>query len=225
LDPLRIFVGFDSREALAYHVCVQSIVSRASRPLSITPLALNTLHGLYKERHEDGSNDFIYSRFLVPYLCGFSGPAIYLDGDMIVRDDIVKLFELNEVDKDVMVVKHDYKTKATKKYLKNANQDYPRKNWSSVMIWNCGNYPNRVLTPEFVSQQDGAYLHRFSWIEDERIGRLPKAWNWLVGEYDHNDDAKLLHYTLGIPAFEDYRDTDHATDWWNEFHAAVDLDD
>ena len=219
MSELRIFVGFDSREAVAFHVCVNSLIRHASRPLSITPLALNTLP--YWESHKDGSNAFIYSRFLVPYLCGWTGWALYLDGDMVVKDDVVKLFERTDPYCDVMVAKHDYKTKHPVKYMGAKNDDYPRKNWSSVILWNCGNYPNRVLTPEYIQAQTGDTLHRFKWLDDKRIGSLPLEWNWLVGEYEHNEQAKLLHYTVGIPAFREYHDCDHAKDWHSEFRRSI----
>ena len=169
---IPIFIGYDPREAIAFHTCANSIIRHASQPVQIVPLALNLLTD-YKETHTDGSNQFIYSRFLVPHLMKYQDWAIFMDGDMIVRDDIVKLWELRQYNKDVMVVKHDYKTKMPIKYLGAKNEDYPRKNWSSVILWNCSSYPNRKLTPEFVQQATGAQLHRFSWIDDERIGELP----------------------------------------------------
>jgi len=221
---LKVFIGYDAREAVAYHVCVNSLIRHCSSPIEIVPLALNTMP-FYREAHKDGSNAFIYSRFLVPYMCDFKGWALYLDGDMVVREDVAKLFDLAQMDKDVMVVKHAYKTRHPDKYLGNKNEDYPRKNWSSVILWNCENYPNRVLLPEFVERQDGSYLHRFSWLADGRIGELPAEWNWLVGEYERNDDAKLYHYTLGIPAFEEYAKCDNAEAWWDEFHKTIDLDE
>lgn len=217
----KIFIGYDPREAVAFHVCANSIIRHATQPVSIIPLALNTLP--YKEQHTDGSNQFIYSRFLVPYLCGFKGQALFVDGDMIVKDDVTKLFSLMRNDCDVAVVKHDYKTKFPVKYFGQRNDDYPRKNWSSVILWNCGNYPNHVLTPEFVSQQSGAYLHRFTWINDGRIQALPMEWNWLVDEYEHNDDAKLLHFTLAIPAISSYEDCDHSAEWWDEYHKVIEI--
>lgn len=223
MAPLRIFIGYDPREALAYHVCVNSLIRYSSSPLAITPLALDHLKPVYEEGHADGSNAFIYSRFLVPYLSGFSGMALYLDGDMIVRGDVTELFNLSEVGKDVYVVKHDYKTRHAAKYFGSKNEDYPRKNWSSVILWNCSNFPNRVLRPEFVASKDGSYLHRFSWLMDERIGTLPIEWNWLVGEYELNDKAKLYHYTIGVPAFKDYESCDNASEWWDEYHKTVDL--
>jgi lipopolysaccharide biosynthesis glycosyltransferase len=215
MKPIPIFIGYDPRESIAYHTCVNSIIRHASQPVAIMPLALNLLQG-YNETHTDGSNHFIYSRFLVPHLMGFSDWAIFIDGDMILRDDIVKLWNLRELSMDVMVVKHDYKTRMTEKYLGSKNEDYPRKNWSSVILWNCSSFPNRRLTPEFIEKATGAQLHRFSWIDDDRIGELPKEWNWLPDEFGPNTDAKLLHYTLGAPCFHEFATTPQGEEWHRE---------
>ena len=215
MTPIPVFIGYDPREAVAYHVCANSIIRHASQPVAIIPLALNLFQD-YTETHTDGSNQFIYSRFLVPHLMGFKGWAIFIDGDMIVRGDIVELWNLRESDKDVMVVKHDYKTRMTEKYLGSKNEDYPRKNWSSVILWNCANHPIQRLTPEFIEKSTGAELHRFSWINDDRIGELPPEWNWLPDEYGSNPDAKLLHYTLGTPCFHEFATTNMADEWHRE---------
>lgn len=214
-DIIPVFIGYDPREAIAYHVCANSIIRNSSRPVSIIPVALNLFKD-YSETHTDGSNHFIYTRFLVPYLMSWTGSAIFIDGDMIVRGDIAELWALREMDKDVMVVKHDYKTKMKEKYLGSKNEDYPRKNWSSVILWNCSTFPNRKLTPEFVQSQPGSFLHRFSWIDDSRIGELPKEWNWLPDEYGPNPDAKLLHYTLGTPCFHEFANTPMGDEWHRE---------
>jgi lipopolysaccharide biosynthesis glycosyltransferase len=213
--PIPVFIGYDPREAIAYHTCVNSIIRHASQPVAIIPVALNLFND-YKETHKDGSNHFIYTRFLVPHLMQFSGWAIFIDGDMIVCDDIVKLWKLRDQWKDVMVVKHDYKTRMPVKYLGSKNEDYPRKNWSSVILWNCGSFPNRILTPEFIQNSTGAYLHRFTWLDDARIGELPKEWNWLPDEFGENKDAKLLHYTLGTPCFHEFANTPQANEWHKE---------
>lgn len=212
---IPIFIGYDPREAIAYHVCANSIIRNASGPVQIIPLALSLL-GDYEEKHTDGSNHFIYSRFLVPHLMDYNGWAIFMDGDMIVRDDIYKLWELKESDKDVMVVKHDYETKMTTKYLGSKNENYPRKNWSSVILWNCASFPNKKLTPEYVQNATGAQLHRFQHIDDNRIGELPAEWNWLPDEYGANPDAKLLHYTLGTPSFHEFATTPMGDEWHRE---------
>ena len=215
MKPIPVFVGYDPREAVAYHTCANSIIRHASRPVAIIPLALN-LFDDYKETHTDGSNHFIYSRFLVPHLMEYSGHAIFIDGDMIVRSDIVELWEQRDVTKDVQIVKHDYRTRMTEKYLGAKNEDYPRKNWSSVILWNCNSFPNRRLTPDFVQQSTGSFLHRFTWLDDERIGELPREWNWLPDEYGPNSDAKLLHYTLGTPCFHEFATTPMADEWHRE---------
>ena len=214
-EIIPVFIGYDPREAIAFHVCANSIIRNSSRPVSIIPVALNLFKD-YSETHTDGSNHFIYTRFLVPHLMHWQGWAIFIDGDMIVRGDIAELWDLKELSKDVMVVKHDYKTKMTEKYLGSKNEDYPRKNWSSVILWNCNSFPNRKLTPEYVMNATGAELHRFTWISDDRIGELPKEWNWLPDEYGENPDAKLLHYTLGTPCFHEFANTHQGNEWHRE---------
>jgi lipopolysaccharide biosynthesis glycosyltransferase len=214
-DIIPIFVGYDPREAIAYHTCVNSIIRNASRPVSIVPVALNLFRD-YDETHTDGSNHFIYTRFLVPYLMSWTGSAIFIDGDMIVRGDIAELWAMRDMSKDVQVVKHDYKTKMPVKYLGAKNEDYPRKNWSSVILWNCASFPNRRLTPEFIQKSTGSELHRFTWLDDERVGELPPEWNWLPDEYGPNPAAKLLHYTLGTPCFHEFADTPQGNEWHRE---------
>lgn len=189
------------------------------------PLAKTVLSGIYDESHRDGSNDFIYSRFLVPYLCNFSGVAVFIDGDMIVKKCITEVLDYIDQDLAVAVVPHQYKTKFSIKYLGNRNEDYPRKNWSSVIVWNCQHMKHRNLSPNTLRDMPGSYLHRFAWLDDEEIGNLPMEWNWLVDEYAHNDDANLLHYTVGIPAFKAYANGSHAREWFRELHLATNVDD
>lgn len=212
---IPIFIGFDPREAIAYHVCTNSIIRHSTQTVSLTPLALNNLSN-YKEKHTDGSNHFIYSRFLVPYLMEYKGWALFLDGDMLLRDDISKLWDLRDDSKAVMVVKHDYKTRMPVKYLGAKNEDYPRKNWSSVILWNCGHEANKSVSPDFIQNATGAQLHRFTWLDDNLIGNLPVAWNWLPDEFGSNINAKLLHFTLGTPCFHDFATSPMADEWHRE---------
>jgi lipopolysaccharide biosynthesis glycosyltransferase len=212
---IPIFIGYDNREAVAYHVCSNSIIRHSTEMVSLNPLSLNLLKG-YEEQHTDGSNHFIYSRFLIPHLMNYQGWAIFIDGDMILRDDISKLWNMRDESKAVMVVKHDYKTRMTEKYLGAKNENYPRKNWSSVILWNCGHEANRTVTPDFVQSATGAQVHRFTWLDDELIGELPIEWNWLPDEFGPNQDAKLLHYTLGTPCFHDFADTPMSEEWHRE---------
>lgn len=212
---IPIFIGYDHREAVAYHVCANSILRHSTQPIAFVPLALNLLKD-YKEEHTDGSNHFIYSRFLVPHLTNHQGWAIFMDGDMLIRDDITKLWEMREEDKAVMVVKHKYETKMTTKYLGSKNENYPCKNWSSVILWNCAHPANKKVTPEFVQNSTGAQLHRFTWLKPELVGQLPIEWNWLPDEYGANPGAKLCHYTLGTPSFHEFATTPMGDEWHRE---------
>ena len=219
---LRIFVGFDGAvEPVAYSVFCQSVIEKASIPVSFTPLALNTLKG-YTETHTDGSNAFIYSRFLVPYLCDYKGLALWIDGDMICRTDIAEILQYaTDPSIAVSVVKHDYTTKHPVKYLGAKNEDYPRKNWSSVMLFNCGAWRNKDLTPEYIMKATGKQLHRFEWLKDELIGELPKEWNWLADEYEYNDSAKIVHFTIGTPCFKDYQTKSYADEWFGTYKRSI----
>jgi lipopolysaccharide biosynthesis glycosyltransferase len=221
IEKIKIVVGFDQRESVAYHTFCQSIIEKATLPVEIIPLAINTLKN-YHENHTDKSNDFIYSRFLTPYLNDFEGWAIFADGDMICQDDIKELWDLKDPSKALMVVKHDYQTKANMKYLGNINENYPRKNWSSLILWNCSHPKHKILTPEFISKQTGKFLHRFSWLEDNEIGEIDTKWNWLAIEYPINNEAKLIHYTLGTPCFKDYKHSDMSELWYEVYERTKD---
>ena len=212
---IPIFIGYDPREAIAYHVCANSIIRQSTQPVSLNPLALTIMND-YKETHTDGSNHFIYSRFLVPHLMNYKGWALFIDGDMLLRNDISKLWELRDDSKAVMVVKHNYQTRMPIKYLGAKNENYPRKNWSSVILWNCGHESNKSVTPEFVQNATGAQVHRFSWLKDEEIGELPIEWNWLPDEFGENKNASLLHFTLGTPSFSDFAETPQGSEWHKE---------
>ena len=212
-----IVVGFDQKESVAYHTFTQSVIQKSTMPVRFMPLSIDSLTN-YKEVHKDGSNEFIYSRFLVPYLMNFKGWAIYADGDMVCLKDIKKLWDLRDDKFAIQVVKHDYKTKIKTKYWGNKNEDYPRKNWSSLILWNCNHESHKMLTPEFIQKQTGAFLHRFSWIKDEEIGEIEKEWNWLAIEYPEIEDPSVIHYTLGTPCFKEYKETSMSKYWKEAFN-------
>ena len=217
---LNIFVGFDQKEAIAYHTFVQSIIETSTVPLSITPLAENNLNE-YSEKHTDGTNKFTYSRFLVPYLMNFKGWAIFVDGDMVCISDFKNLKQFFNPKLAVCVVKHDYKTKQKVKYFGQKNEDYPRKNWSSVIIWNCAHPKNKVLNPSFISGKEGSFLHRFKWLNDKEIGELPKSWNWLAIEYEETNNVDLIHYTLGTPCFKEYSNKPFSKYWKKSYDSLL----
>lgn len=205
---IRLFCGFDSREAAGYHNFCQSVIENTRELVQFIPLTGD---------QKDGTNRFTYERFKVPEYCGFNGFAIFADAsDMLAVGDIGELWKLQDKRYALQVVKHDYQTRFQRKYvgteLEAANQDYPRKNWSSLMLINCGHEAHRHYRHELRSA-DGAFLHRFAWCDDSEIGELDKEWNWLPDEYGVNERAKLLHWTTGIPGFLSYRDRPHAAKW------------
>ena len=218
---IPLFMGFDPREEAGTHTFVSSVIHNSSEPVSFIPLDLKMLSRCYLGGQRDGTNAFIYSRFLVPYLMGYEGQAIFVDGaDMLCRGDIAELWALRNAYKAVQVVQHDYKTKNPRKYIGTQmeadNEDYPCKNHSSVMIMNCNHYGWRHINPGTIEDSTGAYLHRFQFLEPRFIGSLPMEWNWL-DEYGENPEAKLMHWTCGTPAFPHYKDAPHAKEFWSQF--------
>jgi hypothetical protein len=217
---LDIYIGYDPREAVAFYTLAHSILRRSSIPVSIAPLMQRQLKRLYtRPRGPTESTEFSLTRFLVPALAGYRGWSLYMDCDMLCRADIAGLAAEIErqPDKAVLVVKHDYVPKTERKMLDQVQTKYPRKNWSSLMIFN--NERCRALSPEYVNSASGLELHRFSWTDDAVIGNLPREWNWLVTEYPYNTEAKIVHYTLGGPYFDGYRDCDYAAEWFAEFES------
>lgn len=211
---LKIFIGYDERECVAWHVAAQSIMDTARKPVLISPLNLSNLP-MYKRPYGKQSTAFTYSRFLVPYLCNYEGFAVFMDCDMILLDDIWKLMDEIEPGKAVWCVQHKY-TPATKtKFLANPQVQYPRKNWSSVIVFD--NSKCRALTPDVVNTAEPSFLHQFKWLQDNEIGKLGKEWNHLVGEYKPNPKAKLVHYTLGTPCFPEYQNQEFAREWFERY--------
>ena len=213
-ETARIFIGFDSKEVVAYHVLGQSIIEHASTPVAFSPIVLSHLQGVFtRERNALQSTEFSFSRFMVPYLSGYEGWSLFVDCDMLARADIAELWALRDERFAVMCVKHDYQPKTETKFLGQTQTKYQKKNWSSVMLFN--NRRCRALTPDFVNTATGLELHQFKWLDgDDQIGELPSAWNHLVNEYDYRGDAKLVHFTDGGPYFDEYRNDDYAEEWF-----------
>jgi hypothetical protein len=217
---LNVYIGFDSKESVAFYTLAHSILRRASIPVSIAPLMQSQLKGLYtRGRGPTESTEFSLTRFLVPALSGYRGWSLFMDCDMLCRTDIAELAAYAERSPElaVQVCQHDYVPKTERKFLDQVQTKYPRKNWSSLMLFN--NERCRALSPDYVNRASGLELHRFAWTEDARIGALPLEWNWLVGEYEYRADAKIVHFTLGGPYFDDYRNCDYAQEWFAEFES------
>ena len=211
---IRIFVGYDQREAVAFSVLSHSIHSRASLPVAVAPVMLEELRGVYRrERNPLQSTDFSFSRFLVPYLCDFEGWAIFMDCDMLVLDDIANLWKLRDERHAVQVVKHVHVPKEDTKFLGAVQTKYEKKNWSSVMLMNCARC--KALTPDYVNKASGLELHQFKWLaKDALIGELPHDWNHLVGYDEPKAGVSLVHFTIGGPYFDEYKNCEYAKEWF-----------
>jgi lipopolysaccharide biosynthesis glycosyltransferase len=210
---IRVFIGHDEREDVAFSVLAHSIHRHASVPVSITPIMLSQLGGLYsRDKHPLQSTAFTFSRFLTPCLSAYTGWSLFIDCDMLMRDDIAKLWALRDERYAVMAVKHEHVPRETEKFLGMPQSRYEKKNWSSVMLFN--NARCTALTPQYVNTASGLELHQFKWLDSEdSIGALPSRWNHLVGYDQPRDDAALVHFTLGGPYFRDYAACEHADEW------------
>ena len=217
---MKVYVGYDTREDIAYQVCEHSIKRRNGRT-EIIPLKQKDLRekGIYyREVDKLASTEFTFTRFFIPYLNDYKGWAVFCDCDFVWRISPTELEQYCDDSKAVVCVQHDYKPKEGLKMDGQVQLVYPRKNWSSMVLWNCGHPKNKMLTPELLNKETGKFLHRFSWLDDSDIGSLPPIYNWLVGWYQEPKDGtpKILHYTEGGPWFENYRDCEYADVWKKE---------
>ena len=217
---MKVYVGWDSREDIAYQVCQHSI-KRKDPDAEVIPLKQNDMRqdGIYTRAVDKlASTEFTFSRFFVPYLNDYKGWAVFCDCDFVWRVPTTELEQYCDDSKAVVCVQHDYKPKESRKMVGQVQTVYPRKNWSSMVLWNCGHPKNKILTPELLNSESPKFLHRFSWLDDEDIGSLPHVYNWLVGWYKEPKDGtpKILHYTEGGPWFENYRDCEYADVWKKE---------
>jgi lipopolysaccharide biosynthesis glycosyltransferase len=219
---MKVFVGWDSREDIAYQVCKSSIEETSSVPVEIIPLKQKSLRGdgVYtREIDQLASTEFTFTRFLIPHLCNYEGWALFIDCDFVFLEDIKLLWDQRDESKAVMCAHHDYTPKpGSTKMDGQVQHAYPRKNWSSMMLINCGHPGNAKLTLDVVNDmaRTGAYFHRFSWLKDEEVGELSHEWNWLVGWYEEPVDGKpkALHYTEGGPWFDDYATCEYNIEWY-----------
>ena len=215
MKPFKIFIGYDPREKIAFHVLSQSIIENSSIPVSITPIYLKNLRKFYrrKKRIKD-STEFSISRFLAPYLSNYEGYSLFVDCDFIIREDVAKLLKIAKSNskKVLWCVKHNYVPKNKIKFLNEKQLLYSKKNWSSFVVYN--NRKCKILTPRFIEKANGLYLHQFKWTKDSLIGALPRQWNVLVGEQKIPKDFKSLHFTVGGPYFKKYKKSSGSNFWF-----------
>lgn len=228
---LTVFIGHDSREAIATEVCKKSMLEHSTLPLAIHKLSEPALRhaGLYRRDWiiVDGqkfdsldkkpfSTEFSFTRFLVPTLMQHAGWSVFTDGDFLWLDDIRNLLTEANEKYAVQVVKHGALTEFGTKMDNQLQQPYFRKNWSSLILWNCGHPANQRLTPYVVSKMSGQWLHAFSWLGEDQIGELAADWNWLAG-IDRppagGKDPRAVHFTKGIPEMPGYEASPYADHW------------
>ena len=219
--PVRIFIGYDPHETAAWHVLTHSILARATVPVSFIPLNLKNLGPLmWRERNPLQSTEFSFSRFLTPHLSGHEGWSIFMDCDMLVLDDIAKLWALRDERYALMCVKHEHQPRETIKFLGQPQTAYPKKNWSSVMLFN--NPKCKALTPDYVNTATGLELHQFKWLgDDTQIGGIPDTWNHLVDYQPPRRGVANVHYTLGGPYFDEFAGCEYSAEWFAEREATL----
>lgn len=215
MKPVQLFCGFDERESAGFHCFASSVIRRSTRPVSIHPMHS---YGL-----PTGSNSFTLSRFVVPALMDFKGHAIFCDAsDMLCLSDIAKLDELFDDRYAVQCVQHpEYLSQHESKYIGTdmecAQSNYSRKNWASVMVMNCAHVAWKGVNPDVICELPSLHFLQFQNLLDTEIGRLPPEWNVLVDEGQDSSNAKILHWSNGIPSFKQYRNARHSLDWFQEF--------
>ena len=215
------YIGYDSKEDIAYRVCKQSLMNTSSINLSINSLKLYELiaRNMYTRNLDPlASTEFTYSRFLVPALMNYKGWAVFCDCDFLFLEDVKNLLNALTDDKAVYCVHHDYTPKEKHKMDGQQQTIYPRKNWSSLIVFNCSHPSNKKLSVDLVNNETGSYLHQFKWLKDEEIGSLDERWNWLEGwtSSHNNQNPFAVHYTRGGPWFDEWQDVEYAHEWLME---------
>lgn len=233
------WIGFDPREAAAFAVARQS-VRFYSKTCPINGVVLSDLQkrGLYYRPTERRlgrlwdviseapmSTEFAISRFLVPTLewqdraqWDEQGWAIFMDCDVLVRDNLGKMVMELDDSYPLYCVKHNHVPQLMPKMDNQVQTAYPRKNWSSVMAINLDHPSNEVLTVDKVNTWPGRDLHALKWLKDEEIGELSPEWNYLVNhtKLTHDVEPKIVHFTEGGPWLDAFREVEYAQEWFTE---------
>ena len=219
----KVFVGYDTREDISFQVCEHSILRHdngLAPDVEVTPLNQGDLRKrnfYWRDVDKLASTEFTFTRFLVPALMNYKGWALFCDSDIVFLNSVKELFDLADDKYAVMCVQHEHNPQVGMKMDGRQQLQYPRKNWSSVVLCNCGHPSNQKITVDLINDPEttGKYLHRFAWLKDEEIGSIPHEWNWLVGWYKEPQDGKpkALHYTEGGPWFKNYRECEYNKEW------------
>ena len=221
IKDLVFYIGYDAKEDIAYRVCKQSLINKSTISISVKSLKLYELisKNFYTRSIDPlASTEFTYSRFLIPTLMNYNGWAVFCDCDFLFFEDISLLFNSLDDNKALYCVQHDYTPKEKHKMDGQKQSIYPRKNWSSFMVFNCSHPSNKKLTKEIVNAESGSFLHQLKWLDDSEIGSLDERWNWLEGwtSNHNNSEPFAVHFTRGGPWFEEWQDVEFAKEWNRE---------
>ena len=221
IKDLVFYIGYDAKEDIAYRVCKQSLINKSTISISVKSLKLYELisKNFYTRSIDPlASTEFTYSRFLIPTLMNYNGWAVFCDCDFLFFEDISLLFNSLDDNKALYCVQHDYTPKEKHKMDGQKQSIYPRKNWSSFMVFNCSHPSNKKLTKEIVNAESGSFLHQLRWLDDSEIGSLDERWNWLEGwTSNHNKSEPFaVHFTRGGPWFDEWQDVEFAKEWNRE---------
>lgn len=226
METVKIFIGYDKREKIAYDVCKFSIEKHSSIPTEIVPLKQDYLRStglFYRDIDPLSSTEFTFTRFLIPELMSYSGMAIFCDCDFLFTQDIKNLVDQFNSDKALQVVKHNYTPTNIYKMDGSKQTVYDRKNWSSLVLWNCGHEANKKLTSKLVNTESGLFLHQFKWLSDNDIGEIDRRWNHLVGVNSSTELPYGIHYTNGGPWFDNYKDCEYHDVWIRYYNEMISI--
>ncbi|MBC8305188.1 MAG: glycosyltransferase [Pelagibacterales bacterium] len=213
---MKIYIGHDSRFPQATKVCRQSI-KNYNKDLDITFLEKDHLKKFNFYGREDisgESTEFSFTRFYVPMVCNYNGIAMFCDNDFLWKCDPTEMLKYLG-DKTIAVVKHEDMDIKQTKMDGMVNKSYPRKNWSSLIIYNCSKLRN--LSKEYLDNASASDLHELKWVNDNEIAEIPRSYNHLVGYYKKHNRIKALHYTLGGPWFDEYKNGELSEEWWKVY--------
>jgi lipopolysaccharide biosynthesis glycosyltransferase len=215
---MNIYIGYDDTQDVAYKVCKYSIIENTQlEDITINKIWCNNIDGYNRPNDPLASTPFTYARFFIPFINNYNGFSIFCDGDFLFLEDIEKLIKQFDPKYAVQVVKHDYTPSNTIKMNNKIQSNYPRKNWSSLILWNNEHPKNKLLNLDLLNGATGSFLHQFKWLDDQDIGEISYTWNWLVGWYLETDTIKpnALHFTEGGPWLNEYKNCEYSNVWSN----------
>ncbi|MBY0549074.1 MAG: hypothetical protein K2W95_17505 [Candidatus Obscuribacterales bacterium] len=207
--PMKVFIGASSTEWLPAKVLEYSIRKNASFAVQTVNLA-NCVRPF--KMPLDASNKprtpFSFQRFLIPELMQYSGRAIYLDSDMLVLQDIAKLWRMPFSGANLICTSALNQAQRAVQY--------------SVMLLDCNSLNWNIDT--LVNDLDSGALSYEALVHGmaaarKPAARIPPTWNFL-DKYVPGTTA-LIHYTNMHSQPWLSRENDAAAVWFQHLREAV----